>query len=234
MIINHYIFFCIFEISAHELIILMTIVPKQKLTINKKIDFSHDSEDVKDSGPQIAEYEMGEDETGIDDYALLEDEYQLEPTTIIHEGYSNNNNSTNSNNNTYYEHASTSNPLNANVFNQKKTQEKDYQEMLIVRQSLDFDERAFRDSYIRTESEIILKMRKDIDALYDWLDRLVAELTKSLNTFQETEKSTIEEKLRAIRENSVRADSINRSIQNFLTSIQHAYQHTFAAFFDNE
>jgi hypothetical protein len=40
--------------------------------------------------------------------------------------------------------------------------------------------------------------------------------------------------LRAIRENSVRADSINRSIQNFLSSIQHAYQHTFAAFLDNE
>ena len=46
--------------------------------------------------------------------------------------------------------------------------------MLIVRQTIDFDERAFRDSYIRTESEIILKIRKDIDALfYDWLDRLL-------------------------------------------------------------
>ena len=101
-------------------------------------------------------------------------------------------------------------------------------------QALDFDERAFRDSYIRTESEIILKMRKDIDALYDWLDRLVADLTKSLNTFQETKKTSIEEKLRSIRENSVRADAINRSIQNFLTSIQHAYQHTFAPFLDHE
>ena len=106
--------------------------------------------------------------------------------------------------------------------------------MLIVRQALDFDERDFRDNYIRTESEIILKMRKDIDALYDWLDRLVADLTRSLNTFQETKKTSIEEKLRIIREHSVRADSINRSIQNFLTSIQHAYQHTFAAFLDNE
>lgn len=206
----------------------MTILPKQKLSVNKKIDFGHDNGEGRDVGAQIAEYEMDDENANID-YGALEEEYHLEPTTIIHEGHNNT-----GNNNSYYDHSTSSAPLNANVFNQKKTQEKDYQEMLIVRQSLDFDERAFRDSYIRTESEIILKMRKDIDALYDWLDRLVAELTKSLNTFQETKKTTIEEKLRAIRENSVRADSINRSIQNFLTSIQHAYQHTFAPFLDNE
>lgn len=200
----------------------MTVLPKQKLSINKKIDFSNDgNENATDQGIQ-EDYEI-DDETI--DFTTLEESYLQpivqEPTTIPQ--------------NFSYDNGSNNNPnFHQNVFNQKKTQEKDYQEMLIVRQALDFDERAFRDSYIRTESEIILKMRKDIDALYDWLDRLVADLTKSLNTFQETEKTTIEEKLRAIRENSVRADSINRSIQNFLTSIQHAYQHTFAAFLDNE
>lgn len=200
----------------------MTVLPKQKLSINKKIDFSAEGNVEIEVRENQEEYEI-DDETI--DFTTLEESYLQpvvqEPTTIpTNFSYENN---TNNNSN-----------FHQNVFNQKKTQEKDYQEMLIVRQALDFDERAFRDSYIRTESEIILKMRKDIDALYDWLDRLVADLTKSLNTFQEAEKTTIEEKLRAIRENSVRADSINRSIQNFLTSIQHAYQHTFAAFLDNE
>ena len=208
----------------------MTVLPKQKLSINKRIDFStggnvemeiEGNENSINHGIQ-EEYEI--DDEAID-FTTLEESYLQpivqEPTSIPP--------------NLSYENATNNNSnFHQNVFNQKKTQEKDYQEMLIVRQALDFDERAFRDSYIRTESEIILKMRKDIDALYDWLDRLVADLTKSLNTFQETEKTTIEEKLRAIRENSVRADSINRSIQNFLTSIQHAYQHTFAAFLDNE
>ena len=197
----------------------MTILPKQKLSINKKIDFK--TEEISNSVDQ-EEFEI--DDEAID-YSNLEESclqpIVQEPTTIP-SNYSYDNTNNNSSN------------FHQNVFTQKKAQEKDYQEMLIVRQALDFDERAFRDSYIRTESEIILKMRKDIDALYDWLDRLVAELTKSLNTFQETEKATIEEKLRTIRENSIRADSINRSIQNFLTSIQHAYQHTFAAFLDNE
>lgn len=203
----------------------MTVLPKQKLSINKKIDFSTEV----NSEIEGREISMNQEEYEIDDEAIdfttLEESY-LQPVvqepTAVPSNFSYEN-STNNNSN-----------FHQNVFNQKKTQEKDYQEMLIVRQALDFDERAFRDSYIRTESEIILKMRKDIDALYDWLDRLVADLTKSLNTFQETEKTTIEEKLRTIRENSVRADSINRSIQNFLTSIQHAYQHTFAAFLDNE
>lgn len=211
----------------------MTVLPKQKLSFNKKIDFSSEEPVETDENSIIhdshhshgvQEYEM-EDE--IIDFTSLEESY-LQPT--VQEPSATSATSTMSSNNFPYEPASG----HQNLFNQKKTQEKDYQEMLIVRQSLDFDERAFRDSYIRTESEIILKMRKDIDALYDWLDRLVADLTKSLNTFQETKKTTIEEKLRAIRENSVRADSINRSIQNFLTSIQHAYQHTFAAFLDNE
>lgn len=200
----------------------MTVLPKQKLSINKKIDFSAEGNVEIEGFENQGEYEI-DDETI--DFTTLEESYLQpvvqEPTTIPSNFSYENNTNNNSN-------------FHQNVFNQKKSQEKDYQEMLIVRQALDFDERAFRDSYIRTESEIILKMRKDIDALYDWLDRLVADLTKSLNTFQETEKTTIEEKLRAIRENSVRADSINRSIQNFLTSIQHAYQHTFAAFLDNE
>lgn len=209
----------------------MTVLPKQKLSINKKIDLTTSEEPEIDeneetvSKTEMEEYEM-EDETI--DFTTLDESY-LQPTVIVNEPTTNINLA-------YEKHPSSNNNQNfhQSVFNQKKTQEKDYQEMLIVRQSLDFDERAFRDSYIRTESEIILKMRKDIDALYDWLDRLVADLTKSLNTFQESKKTTIEEKLRAIRENSVRADSINRSIQNFLTSIQHAYQHTFAPFLDNE
>lgn len=198
----------------------MTVLPKQKLDVNKKIDFSEIG-----AGVEIHEFENENEEidfTTIDDQELQP--YIQEPQTDF-----NNNNNTNA---TFLNQSSSMNQ--SNVFNQKKTQEKDYQEMLIVRQALDFDERDFRDNYIRTESEIILKMRKDIDALYDWLDRLVADLTRSLNTFQETKKTSIEEKLRIIREHSVRADSINRSIQNFLTSIQHAYQHTFAAFLDNE
>lgn len=68
--------------------------------------------------------------------------------------------------------------------------------------------------------------------MYDWLDRMVADLTKQLNQFQEVKKGSIEDKLKTIRDHSVRADAINRSIQNFLSSIQHAYQHTFAAFLD--
>jgi hypothetical protein len=215
------------SISSLKLKTKMTVLPKQKLSINKKIDFSNEG-NVEIERNEISinhgEYEL-EDETI--DFTTLEESYLQpvvqEPTTTTIQPNFSYENSTN-NNSSFHQ----------NVFNQKKTQEKDYQEMLIVRQEVDFDERAFRDSYIRTESEIILKMRKDIDALYDWLDRLVADLTKSLNTFQETEKATIEDKLRAIRENSVRADSINRSIQNFLSSIQHAYQHTFAAFLDNE
>ena len=207
----------------------MTILQKKKLSVNKKIDFSDASEEVlatKTIGQvQPDDYEMLEDEDAIDFSTLEESCNYVQPTIQEPSNVS------------FYNNESTGNAFpqnNSNVFNQKKTQEKDYQEMLIVKQALDFDERAFRDSYIRTESEIILKMRKDIDALYDWLDRLVADLTKSLNTFQETKKTTIEEKLRTIRENSIRADAINRSIQNFLTSIQHAYQHTFAPFLDNE
>lgn len=61
---------------------------------------------------------------------------------------------------------------------------------------------------------------------------MVAELTKTLNQCQEAKRSSVEDKLKTIREHSVRADAINRSIQNFLSSIQHAYQHTFAAFLD--
>lgn len=203
----------------------MTVLPKQKLSFNKKIDFNQNqplekNESEVESGQHTEEdYELDE---SLVEYVSMEEATYLHP--IIQEPASSY--MPNDQNNAFQGN-------NTHLFNQKKSQEKDYQEMLIVRQALDFDERAFRDSYIRTESEIILKMRKDIDALYDWLDRLVAELTKSLNTFQETEKTTIEEKLRKIRENSIRADGINRSIQNFLSSIQHAYQHTFASFLDN-
>lgn len=206
----------------------MTVLPRQKLSIGKKINFieQFEGEIISTTTDSIVDdYEI---EDGTIDYTALDENNFLQPT--VHEPSSFNTNTTN------FQSTDNNSSSNAfpNVFNQKKTQEKDYQEMLIVRQALDFDERAFRDSYIRTESEIILKMRKDIDALYDWLDRLVADLTKSLNTFQETKKTSIEEKLRAIRENSVRADAINRSIQNFLTSIQHAYQHTFAPFLERE
>ena len=202
----------------------MTVLPKQKLSVNKKIDFSSQSGSINTSNEVEKEFNEFDDDILVEEETIDFTEGTIQPT--IHEPC--------------YTSYTTPNGNDApsfpqqNVFNQKKSQEKDYQEMLIVRQALDFDERAFRDSYIRTESEIILKMRKDIDALYDWLDRLVADLTKSLNTFQETKKTSIEEKLRAIRENSVRADAINRSIQNFLTSIQHAYQHTFAPFLDHE
>lgn len=202
----------------------MTVLPRQRLSVNKKINFSEHSETMTTSDEPEIEFDAYDDEILVEEGV----EYALEPIKpTIHEptSYSS------------YTAPTGNDPPQfpqQNVFNQKKSQEKDYQEMLIVRQALDFDERAFRDSYIRTESEIILKMRKDIDALYDWLDRLVADLTKSLNTFQETKKTSIEEKLRAIRENSVRADAINRSIQNFLTSIQHAYSHTFAPFLDHE
>lgn len=112
----------------------------------------------------------------------------------------------------------------------RKSKEANYQEMLIVRNSLDFDESLFREDYARCESELILKMRKDIDRLYDWLDKLVADLTKMLNVAQEEKKKSVEEKLRIIREDSVRADAINRSIQHFMTSVHQAYHHTFAAF----
>lgn len=202
----------------------MTVLPRQTLSVNKKIDFSDRSESMTTSNEPEIEFDAYDDEILVEG----EMEYALEPIhqPTIHEPSYPSYTTPNGNDTTSFPQQT--------VFNQKKSQEKDYQEMLIVRQALDFDERAFRDSYIRTESEIILKMRKDIDALYDWLDRLVADLTKSLNTFQETKKTSIEEKLRAIRENSVRADAINRSIQNFLTSIQHAYQHTFAPFLDHD
>ena len=212
----------------------MTVLPRQKLSIGKKINFieqQFEGEVISTTTDSIVDdYEI---EDGTIDYTALDENNFIQP--IVHEPSSTSTSSFNTNATNFQstENNSSSNAF-PNVFNQKKTQEKDYQEMLIVRQALDFDERAFRDSYIRTESEIILKMRKDIDALYDWLDRLVADLTKSLNTFQETKKTSIEEKLRAIRENSVRADAINRSIQNFLTSIQHAYQHTFAPFLERE
>lgn len=209
----------------------MTVLPRQKLSIGKKINFieQFEGEVISTTTDSIVDdYEI---EDGTIDYTALDENNFLQPT--VHEPSSTSSFNTNTTNFQSTDNNSSSNAF-PNVFNQKKTQEKDYQEMLIVRQALDFDERAFRDSYIRTESEIILKMRKDIDALYDWLDRLVADLTKSLNTFQETKKTSIEEKLRAIRENSVRADAINRSIQNFLTSIQHAYQHTFAPFLERE
>jgi uncharacterized phage-associated protein len=62
---------------------------------------------------------------------------------------------------------------------------------------------------------------------------MVAELTRTLNQCQEAKRSSVEDKLKTIRDHSVRADAINRSIQNFLSSIQHAYQHTFAAFLDS-
>lgn len=202
----------------------MTVLQKQKLSFNKKIDFSDKNLDsINEDGEHNNEFD------GYDDVLVADEtmDFTMESNqpTIYEPTYA-----------SYPTASGNENPSfpQQNVFNQKKSQEKDYQEMLIVRQALDFDERAFRDSYIRTESEIILKMRKDIDALYDWLDRLVADLTKSLNTFQETKKTSIEEKLKAIRENSIRADAINRSIQNFLTSIQHAYQHTFAQFLDHE
>ena len=212
----------------------MTVLPRQKLSIGKKINFieqQFEGEVISTTTDSIVDdYEI---EDGTIDYTALDENNFIQP--IVHEPSSTSTSSFNTNATNFQstENNSSSNAF-PNVFNQKKTQEKDYQEMLIVRQALDFDERAFRDSYIRTESEIILKMRKDIDALYDWLDRLVADLTKSLNTFQETKKTSIEEKLRAIRENSVRADAINRSIQNFLTSIQHAYQHSFAPFLERE
>lgn len=207
----------------------MTVLPKQKLSFNKKVDFSQPADNLEDesSGNNDHHHHQPiEDEfdDALVEYVTTDEMSYLQP--IIQEPMSISYMQSDQNN-TFQGNSN-------NLFNQKKTQEKDYQEMLIVRQALDFDERAFRDSYIRTESEIILKMRKDIDALYDWLDRLVADLTKSLNNFQETKKTTIEEKLRTIRENSIRADGINRSIQNFLTSIQHAYQHTFASFLDSK
>lgn len=191
----------------------MTIVPRQTLSVNQKIDFSEQSESITVTNGQEIDYDPYDE---VDETIDFTEAGAMQPTTI-------------------HDPSSYPYPGQQNVFNnQKKAQEKDYQEMLIVRQTIDFDERAFRDSYIRTESEIILKIRKDIDALYDWLDRLVAELTKSLNTLQEAKKNSIEEKLRAIREYSTRADAINRSIHNFTNSIQHAYQHTFAPFLEHE
>lgn len=215
----------------------MTVLPRQRLSTNKKLDFSppdtserfktsEDLFDVEDDTIDFSTLDDGDEMPSAAATTTTNISNSNQPL-IIHESTPGGGSANNNNNNSHFP------TKNTNMFNQKKSQEKDYQEMLIVRQSLDFDERSFRDSYIRTESEIILKMRKDIDALYDWLDKLVAELTKSLNNFQETKKGSIEDKLRKIREHSVRADAINRSIQNFLTSIHHAYQHTFAAFLDN-
>ena len=192
------------------------MIPRKKLSAYKKVDFSANE-------PATPQSELSSK------IELLDDS-PLEPEII--------------------EPFGDDSPVQAfpSKYHQKKSQEQDYQEMLIVRQSLDFDERQFRDSYIKTESEIILKMRskkkkilllllifaiEDVDSLYDWLDKMVAELTKTLNQCQEAKRGSTEDKLKTIREHSVRADAINRSIQNFLSSIQHAYQHTFAAFLDS-
>ena len=73
----------------------------------------------------------------------------------------------------------------------------------------------------------------NIDALYDCLDTMVADLSKSLNALQVSNHRKMEEQLRTIREDSVRADAINRSIQNFLMNLQQAYNQTFSAFLKN-
>lgn len=111
------------------------MIPRQKLAVNKKVDFS-------DAGftPQSERSSKIE---------LVPDD-ALEPEII--EPFGNEND-------TFID----KNPVQVfpSMYHQKKIQEQDYQEMLIVRQALDFDERQFRDGYIRTESEIILKMRSN-------------------------------------------------------------------------
>ncbi len=107
------------------------MIPRQKLSAYKKIDFSTN--------------EPATPKSELNSKVELLDDSPLEPEII--EPFEN--------------HESSVQPF-PSMYHQKKTQEQDYQEMLIVRQSLDFDERLFRDSYIKSESEIILKMRSKL------------------------------------------------------------------------
>lgn len=106
------------------------MIPRQKLSAYKKIDFSGNEPNLTPKSEMTSKIE-------------LLDDSPLEPEII--EPFSN---------------ESPNQPFH-NKYHQKKTKEQDYQEMLIVRQALDFDERQFRDTYIKSESEIILKMRSN-------------------------------------------------------------------------
>jgi hypothetical protein len=108
------------------------MIPRQKLSAYKKIDFSAN--------------EPGTPQSESSSKIELLDDSPLEPEII--EPFNN---------------ESPIQTFPSMHHHQKKTQEQDYQEMLIVRQSLDFDERQFRDSYIKSESEIILKMRSILE-----------------------------------------------------------------------
>lgn len=110
------------------------MIPRQKLSVNKKVDFT-EAGFTPQSERTNSKIELAQEDI-------------LEPEII--EPFDNHND-------TFID----KNPVQVfpSMYHQKKTQEQDYQEMLIVRHALDFDERQFRDHYIRTESEIILKMR---------------------------------------------------------------------------
>lgn len=121
------------------------MIPRQKLSAYKKIDFSPDNSMPSNLTPKSEAHSKIE---------LLDDSSPLEPEIIE-------------------PHLANEPSVQAQAFpsgyHQKKTQEQDYQEMLIVRQALDFDERQFRDSYIKSESEIILKMRSTAMPMSIWI-----------------------------------------------------------------
>lgn len=117
-----------------------------------------------------------------------------------------------------------------------------FQEMALVKSRIDFDEQAFREQCHLKSVELSQKFKgqrklyfksllflEAVGELYDLVDSFVAELSKSLHQMQVDQYAEYETKLAGIRRKAVEAETIDQSIQKFLSIMQQAFKQSFSA-----
>jgi hypothetical protein len=100
-------------------------------------------------------------------------------------------------------------------------------EMSIVRSRIGFDEQAFREKCQRLQAELASEFKSLIDGIYDMLDALVAEYSKSMYQIQVEQLKDFELQLAEIRRSSVQAATMEQAMQTFVGQIQAAYRNAF-------
>ncbi len=63
--------------------------------------------------------------------------------------------------------------------------------------------------------------------MYDLVDSLVADLSKMLHQSQMEDYQNLEQKLASIRRQAIEAETLDLSVQKFVSTVQQAFQQTF-------
>ena len=99
--------------------------------------------------------------------------------------------------------------------------------MSTVKTRLGFDEQAFRELCHHHQANLNCELKAIVDQLYDCLDVMVAEISKTLYQSQSAAFKHYDDKLVEIRKTAVQAESVEHCIRNFSSMVQQAYDHAF-------